>query len=591
MNDLRTTLIGKLTLVIFVTVLTTSVSPSFSDEPIDAIPTRGFRARWKLNRQTREKKSAQVQQQEEMLSKFQEKNKSYPPYPRINNPKLQKVSNDSLVNMVDLAIDISQKRVLTVNHHTPWQILHGTLAFRDQCMVSYNRKKMTSIEWLSTANPNVGNEYLFQRTNFGARTHKYSKPYDFEGHPNQFLGILAMCNLPLDHEFKVSDGGTVTIKQLIENAKKDLNPEEEVAWTLWFLSHYLHPNDEWTCRRGRFWNIERLVEEEIQSDVTRSACGGTHGLFALAFARNNYIRKSKKKLLTGVWMEAQQKLNRYIAEAKAIQRADGSFPTKYFKNVGSPKNVSERFASSGHMMEWLMMALPDERLKETWVRKGIYYLAQQAIQYRHHKIDCGPFYHAMDALVIYRDRVLHKKSPSELFDKPDIQLTEKIKAKPVTESKKLAKKEEKDMKDSEVAPNPKAMKVPFIAANNDDKGSSKTKIEPKRKLRPDKSLDSSMPKNGAASKLSKKATKSDQDLIAKKNMFPRNNLSENDNDSDVLSDKGWKKRSRQARRDQRAAQKDMGKSVSSNEFLPPLRVQQTAKNKKKIPTEEATVIR
>ena len=411
-------------------------------DKVDATLTRGqLRARWRLNRNIREKRTRNTQKTQEEKSNFSEKYKSLPANRRSYSLRMQRVSNDSLVNTVNMAIEITKKRSMTADRHTPWQILHGTLAMRQDFKINVNGRQMSAIQWLATQNPKVGNKYLIEKTPHGARTHKYTKPYDFEGHPNQFLGILTMSNLPIDYKFHIAGNQTITMADLVENAKKDINAEEEVAWTLWFLSHYLNPNEEWMSSDGEYWSIERLVEEELESDVYKSACGGTHGLFALAFARNNYIRKTKSKRLKGPWMKAQLKINRFIKEAQNVQRPNGSFPTKYFKGYGEPKNFTQRVTASGHMMEWLMVALPDERLNEPWVRKGIYYLATQVITYRNSSADCGPLYHALDALVIYRDRVLHKKSPSELYLKPRIMVTQKPSAKPISDPKKVTKKD------------------------------------------------------------------------------------------------------------------------------------------------------
>lgn len=582
MSNLRSYLIFNFVVLILGTAILSPISAIQAEEEVDAIPTRGLRTRWRLNRSLREKKEKEIQEQEEKLSMYKEKNQSYPPRGQVSL-RMKKVHADALVNTANLAIEISQKRVLTINHHTPWQILHGTLAFRDKCLVNVGRKQMTSIEWLSKYNPRVGDQYLFEKTPYGARTHKYTKPYDFEGHPNQFLGILAMSGLPLDHEFTITGGRKVTMGDMVENAKKDLNAREEVAWSLWFLSHYLEPDEEWINNKGEFWSIEKLVEEELQSDVYRSACGGTHGLFAIAFARNNYLQKSKNKVLSGVWVRAEQKINRFIAEAKSVQRSNGSFPTKYFKGFGDPKDISERLASSGHMMEWLMIALPEERLREPWVRRGIYYLSTQVLTHRNHRIDCGPFYHAMDALVIYRDRILHKKSPAIIFEAPQIQVTQKPNAKRISETKKVAKADEQDMENEVVDKTPVKIRISDKSNGKPAKTSMPNLVAPQLalpkvvttfpKAKTDTNevvvkplLSKEMVNNKRKEKLAAKA-----ESKASKAAMPVPVASMN---TEELNSAGWKRRARIERRKQRMAKKKM--RVEDDEFELPEMIPQTA---------------
>ena len=76
------------------------------------------------------------------------------------------------------------------------------------------------------------------------------------------------------------------------------------------LAHYEEPDAQWFNAAGEPWSIERLVKMQIDEPVTSGACGGCHGLFALAYARNMYI--STGKPLRGVWFEADQKIKRYV---------------------------------------------------------------------------------------------------------------------------------------------------------------------------------------------------------------------------------------------------------------------------------------
>ena len=60
----------------------------------------------------------------------------------------------------------------------------------------------------------------------------------------------------------------------------------EITWTLWALAHYESPDAQWTNAAGEAWSIERLLKMQADEPVTSGACGGCHGLFALAYARN-----------------------------------------------------------------------------------------------------------------------------------------------------------------------------------------------------------------------------------------------------------------------------------------------------------------
>lgn len=310
---------------------------------------------------------------------------------------------DPLLKLVNEAIEVSGRRYLTAEVHTPWQIIHGLLAYRqDFQLKTKDGRKINALEWASSGVSFQG-EPLFQRTPFGGRAHPFIQAYWFEGHPTQFMAYLTMCRLPKTHQFKTPQGEVVTVADIISNAKMEVNRQEEMTWTLWALAHYLEPDAQWINKKSEPWSMEELVKFELQNTIYDGPCGGTHSLFATAYARNSYLMT--KKPLRGVWLEADQKVQRFVAEARSLQNGDGSFSIHFFKGPGASNDFNTRITSSGHMIEWLMVALPQSRLSEPWIRNGVQCLAQDLINNRQVNAECGPLYHAVDGLQIYRERM------------------------------------------------------------------------------------------------------------------------------------------------------------------------------------------
>lgn len=344
---------------------------------------------------------------------------------QANDQPAQTAADDPLVKLVDEAIEITKKRHLDFQQHTPWQILHGLLALRENYVLKDGDQMVNAIEWISNKGTFRG-QHWFQATPHGAKAHPYNgTPYDFEGHVNQTLAIIAMCNLPLDHEFKVAGGQTVTMTDMINHAKMTVNSQEEITWTLWFLTHYVDQDEQWTNIHRQPWSMETLVRMQSRFDPNRSPCGGCHGLFAMAYARNAYLQKHGQ--LRGAWLEADQRLQQYVAAARAMQNRDGSFATEFFRARGFSYEFNERIKSSGHMIEWLMMALPRRQLDDQWVRLGVQTLANDLIRNASQPADCGPLYHALHALVLYKQRVQPQSTPgttpAELAAKPADEVT------------------------------------------------------------------------------------------------------------------------------------------------------------------------
>ncbi|MCA9015930.1 MAG: hypothetical protein KDA77_11415 [Planctomycetaceae bacterium] len=326
--------------------------------------------------------------------------------PSMEKPEVPDVPQivDPLDKLVDEAIEVSHRRMLHTNVHTPWQIAHGILALRWEYALYQNDKRIRAIDWVSTG-PSFRGRPWFITTSNGGKGHPFTEPYAFEGHPNQFLAFYGMAGIPLDHKINTGEK-TITIADMIKNAKAEVNTNEEITWTLWAFSRYLPWDTEWTSNRQEEWSIEKLVQVQMQSEPTKSACGGTHGLFALASAVNSYTKDQKQ--LRGTWLEASMKVRQYIEYARSMQNRDGSFSSKYFEGPEYASDVNKRVSTTGHTLEFIMEALPQNRLNEPWVRSAVSRIANDLIEYKSQPLEPGGMYHAIDSLVIYRERTRPK---------------------------------------------------------------------------------------------------------------------------------------------------------------------------------------
>jgi len=317
---------------------------------------------------------------------------------------------DPLAAQVDEAIRVTSRRFLDTEVHTPWQIVHGLLAYRHDYLIKDHGRKVSALEWVASG-PTYQGQPWFEKTSYGAHAHPYNGvPYAFQGHPCQFLAYMTMCDLPQNFKFRAAGGETVTVNDLLQGAQMEVNDREEVTWVLWFLAHYLESDAQWTNKDGEPWSMERLVQVETRKTVTASACGGTHGLFALAYARNGF--RASGRNLYGAWLEADQKVRRYAEEARMNQNSDGTFSSNFFKGPGYSQEFEKRLDSTGHILEFLCVALPQSRLYEEWVRRAVTALADDLNQKRLVPCECGALYHAVDSLAIYRTRVWPELDPA-----------------------------------------------------------------------------------------------------------------------------------------------------------------------------------
>lgn len=385
-------------------------TPSVGLTTADAGPF--FRSRPTQNYRDRlaQKKVAEKEETAADRYKAQFKNVETPPAaPRADtasktaSPQLPQLTGRSTdtEKMVDEAISRTKKRYLTVGEHTPWQILHGSLALRHEFLIRDGDKLVRSLDWLRNGMVHDGLP-LIEKTEHGARCHPFTVPWAFEGHTNQFLAILSLSALPEEYQFRTPKGEIVTMGDMVRHAQKSMDGRGEMTWTLWFLSHYVEPDAEWETATGQFWSMERLVRMEARQKVNGAPCGGTHRLFALSLARNAYLAKHGNA--RGAWLEADQVIRKYVATIRSIQNRDGSFSSDWFKGRGYSTDLTTRLKTSGHALEWLMVALSDKQLDERWLQLAVQSVARDVIRSSREPAECGALYHALDALTFYKQR-------------------------------------------------------------------------------------------------------------------------------------------------------------------------------------------
>ena len=359
---------------------------------------------------------------------------------------------DPTLTLAKQAIDVSKRRFLDpTKGFSPWMIMHGVLALRQEYTLMIGNQPVNAIDYVTKQNPLYAwtlpdplkpgtpmipvRGHYFESTAYGGRAHPYIVSFAFEGHPNQFLAILSMTDLPLNHQLKVSDSQkpgaekTITMADMVRHAQMNMSVVNspgglnEIAWTLWFLANYIEPDAKWTDKNGQPWSMEQLVRIQTNAPIFSGSqeiapCGGTHGLFALACACNSYQQKFGK--LEGAWLTARAKLDQQIVYAAKMQNRDGSFSSDFFKSYAHSTEMGVRFKSSGHMLEWLMMAMPPELLEQQWVKNAVTCVSNDLIRWQGAELlpaDTGAMYHAVHALVLYRNRL---EPPSSVPQPPRV---------------------------------------------------------------------------------------------------------------------------------------------------------------------------
>jgi hypothetical protein len=158
----------------------------------------------------------------------------------------------------------------------------------------------------------------------------------------------------------------------------------------------------WTASDGKEWTLEKMVSSEANQDLNASSCGGTHRIYGIAVAVNRYLNAGNQ--LAGGWKAADDKIRKAIEDARACQNPDGGFSTEFFKRPSSSADLALRINTSGHMFEFLTVALSDEQLREPWMTRALVYLLDAFEATEGDDLECGGLYHGAHGLILYRER-------------------------------------------------------------------------------------------------------------------------------------------------------------------------------------------
>jgi len=337
-----------------------------------------------------EKNSAQVTDQEPEVEK------PLPPEVRALQPRIAQVLNYYYRTQPS---DATKDDV--------WETMHGFLPWGvdAQIRTSQYRQPVNTIGWICWNKPCRGHR-LFEVKNGKLEAKQGPR---VQGHHGQFLAMLAQSFVPASYEIQV-DGQSFTVQDLIEFEKETCQPKSELTFKLMALSYYMPADATWTSRDGKEWSLERLLKEEITQKVVGAACGGTHRLTGIAFAVAS--RKKAGLPMDGVWAKAEEYLAAYHKHSFQIQNRDGSFSTNWFEGRGMERDVDRRLQTSGHILEFLIYSLPQEKLTEPEIVRAVNYITTTLQRNPKHEWSIGPKGHALHALVLYDQLVFGTKPGS-----------------------------------------------------------------------------------------------------------------------------------------------------------------------------------
>lgn len=290
---------------------------------------------------------------------------------------------------------------LNTRDNDPWETMHGIVAYGVEAQLRRggpDGDPVNAIAYLSTNGRMAGMQLLFvERDRINAQ-----KGVKVQGHYGQLLAILGQSRVKADYPLRAG-GQTFTVADLIETEKLTCRTGIELTFKLISFAHYLDSDETWINETGEEWDIPRLIAEELKQPIlSNAACGGTHRLMGFSYAVRN--RKKQQRPIDGQWLRAEKYLDDYHRYTFALQNSDGSFSTEWFRRREAKDDINRRLQTTGHILEWMVYSLPEQRLDDPRLVKATNYLTGVLLREPNRAWEIGPLGHALHSLAIYDQR-------------------------------------------------------------------------------------------------------------------------------------------------------------------------------------------
>lgn len=325
--------------------------------------------------------------------------------------ELSSQADDELRQRIAAALSAGlAERQLSSSENAAWQILHGVACYGPQLkLVTPDRGEVGALDYAFTGGQINGLEMMSSGQilpatgRLGMKAKLEPGSYIGQGHVDQWIAIFAMADLPLDTKIVLGEQ-QFTLEDWVRQAQRDvtLNMLDEYAWTLIAMTHYLPDESSWQAENGDTISWEDLLAVELDQELSEAACGGTHRLSGIVRALDAKQRLGLPD--SAVWTRARELIDECIANARQNRGADGKLSCYYFQRPGGSVDVTAELSSSGHVFEFLALALPAEELADPWVELSAQRLCELLELSQSADLDCGALYHALNGLKIYQQR-------------------------------------------------------------------------------------------------------------------------------------------------------------------------------------------
>ena len=195
-------------------------------------------------------------------------------------------------------------------------------------------------------------------------------------HPDMYLQVMGECGMPLATTVVPESGRTATLRDVLDDSLLRFSMGQELEFTATAYAHYLPPRSTWRNRFGQPCSLAAIADALIERPFGRGACDGMHVPFGLV---NLQRADEVEPFLTPRVREAiSGRLKEYSRQLVRSQTPEGAWNRDW---SGQPTEQEIRWlphvdvvAGTGHHLEWMALAKPEDRPPDAVVIKAIHFL-------------------------------------------------------------------------------------------------------------------------------------------------------------------------------------------------------------------------
>ena len=239
--------------------------------------------------------------------------------------------------------------------------------------------------------------------------------YGLQSRHGELLAMLAMTGVSPEYEIRVGEARG-TVADLVRWEQLHVRSGKDLSFTTIGLAHYLPDGATWENSLGESWSLDRLAGEELDREVDPTGPAAVDRLIGLTCV----VDRGRKlgTPLSGLFAQIEQYLGSFHDHALNLQNDDGTWNPRFFGYRGTSRDTSETLRSTGHILQWLAMSLPEDRLQSDQVVEAVAQVngllagqsSRRNVSQMSHR-DIATWTRALHALSIYDRRVFQPCDP------------------------------------------------------------------------------------------------------------------------------------------------------------------------------------